>query len=76
MALISDDDSNFTVSGEFHQKYYDDMYDKSVKVVLKNGRQIVGLYSDEFYEDASIFVNYEVIKIKDIDKMELMGNEV
>ena len=51
-------------------------YDKNVKVTLKNGRQIVGLYNDEFYEDASILVNYEVVKIEDIEKVELIGEEI
>lgn len=49
------------------------MYDKKVKVTLKNGMEIIGYYNDEFYEDCSIFVNYEVIKIADIDKMELVN---
>ena len=48
------------------------MYDKKVKVVLKDGTEIVGLYNDEFYEDCAIFVNYEVIKIADIETMELL----
>ncbi|KAI4450133.1 hypothetical protein C823_004666 [Eubacterium plexicaudatum ASF492] len=76
MAMISNDGSSFAISEEFHEKYYDDMYDKNVKVTLKNGRQIVGLYNDEFYEDASILVNYEVVKIEDIEKVELIGEEI
>ena len=28
MALISNDGSSFAISEEFHEKYYDDMYDK------------------------------------------------
>lgn len=76
MAMISNDESSFAISEEFHEKYYDDMYDKNVKVTLKNGRQIVGLYNDEFYEDASILVNYEVVKIEDIEKVELIGEEI
>ena len=48
------------------------MYDKKVKVILKNGKEIIGYYNDEFYEETSIFVNYEVIKIQDIDKMILI----
>jgi len=49
------------------------MYDKIVRVILKSGQQIVGLYNDEFYEEASILVDYEVVKIKDVEKMELIG---
>jgi len=65
-------EENLKISQEFHNKYYDDMYDKKVKVILKNGKEIIGYYNDEFYEETSIFVNYEVIKIQDIDKMILI----
>lgn len=65
-------EENLKISQEFHNKYYDDMYDKKVKVILKNGKEIIGYYNDEFYEETSISVNYEVIKIQDIDKMILI----
>ena len=65
-------EENLKISQEFHNKYYDKMYDKKVKVILKDGQEIIGYYNDEFYEDCSIFVNYEVIKISDIDKMILV----
>ena len=65
-------EENLKISQKFHDKYYDDMYDKKVKVILKNGKEIIGYYNDEFYEETSIFVNYEVIKIQDIDKMILI----
>lgn len=65
-------EENLKISQEFHNKYYDNMYDKKVKVILKNGKEIIGYYNDEFYEETSIFVNYEVIKIQDIDKMILI----
>lgn len=65
-------EENLKIGQEFHNKYYDDMYDKKVKVILKNGKEIIGYYNDEFYEETSIFVNYEVIKIQDIDKMILI----
>lgn len=58
-------------SQEFHNRYYH-MYDKQVKITLKNGTVIVGLFNDEFFEDNSILVNCKVIKIKEIDKMELV----
>ena len=48
------------------------MFDKKVRVILKNGKEIIGYYNDEFYEESSIFVNYEVIKISDIDTMDLI----
>lgn len=65
-------EENLKISEEFHNKYYDKMYDKKVKVVLKDGTEIIGLYNDEFYEECSIFVNYEVIKIADIKEMILI----
>lgn len=65
-------EENLKISEEFHNKYYDEMYDKKVKAILKDGTEIVGLYNDEFYEDCSIFINYEVIKIEDIETMELV----
>lgn len=65
-------EENLKISQEFHNKYYDKMYDKKVKVVLKNGQEIIGYYNDEFYEDCAIFVNYEVIKISDIETMEVV----
>jgi len=65
-------EENLKISQKFHDKYYDDMYDKKVKVILKNGEEIIGYYNDEFYEETSIFVNYEVIKIQDINKMILI----
>lgn len=47
------------------------MYDKFVKIHFKDGSVRVGLFNDEFYEDSSILVSCEVIKIADIEKMEL-----
>lgn len=64
----------YTVSQEFHEKYYDSMYDKLVKVTLKDGSNRVGLFNDEFYEDSSILVGCEVIKIEKIEKMELVDD--
>ena len=58
-------------SQEFHDKYYY-MYDKQVKIILKDGTMIIGLFNDEFFEDNSILVDCEVIKINDIDKIELV----
>lgn len=58
-------------SQEFHDKYYY-MYDKQVKIILKDGTIIIGLFNDEFFEDNSILVDCEVIKINDIDKIELV----
>lgn len=65
-------EENLKISQEFYNKYYDKMYDKKVKVILKDGTEIIGFYNDEFYEDCAIFVNYEIIKISDIETMELV----
>lgn len=60
----------YEVSESFH-KQYADMYDKFVKIHFRDGSVSVGLFNDEFYEDSSILVSCEVIKIADIEKMEL-----
>lgn len=65
-------EENLKISQDFHNKYYDKMYDKKVKAILKDGTEIIGLYNDEFYEESSVFINYEVIKIADIETMELV----
>lgn len=61
----------YPVSEMFHAKY-SDMYDKIVKVIFKDGSERVGLFNDEFFEDSAILVNCEVIKIADIERMELV----
>lgn len=38
----------YTISQEFHEKHYDSMYDRPVKVTLKDGSKRVGLFNDEF----------------------------
>lgn len=65
-------EENLKISQDFHNKYYDEMYDKKVKVTLKDGTEVIGYYNDEFYEECAIFVNYVVIKIVDIETMELV----
>jgi len=59
-------------SQEFHDKYYNSMYDKLVKITFKNGTEIIGLFNDEFFEENSILVSCQVIDINDIVKMELL----
>ncbi len=61
----------YEVSQEFHDKYYP-MNNKIVKITFKDGSERVGLFNDEFYEDSSILVDYDVVKIEDIEKMELV----
>ena len=64
----------YKVSEKFHEKYAD-MYDNFVRIVFKDGTEKVGLFNDEFYEDSSILVSCEVIKIEDIERMELVVDE-
>ncbi len=63
--------SMYKLSEEFH-KQYADMYDKFVKIYFRDGSVRIGLFNDEFYEDSSILVSCEVIKIADIERMELL----
>ena len=65
-------EENLKISEDFHNKYYDKMFDKRVKVTLKDKTEIIGLYNDEFYEDSSIFVDYNVVKISDIKTIVLV----
>ena len=62
------------MSEEFHEKYAD-MYDNFVKITFKDGTEKIGLFNDEFYEDSSILVSCEVIKIADIERMELLEEQ-
>lgn len=62
-------------SQEFHDLYYDEMYDRIVDITMKDRTVIRGLFNDEFYEDRSILVSCQVIPIDDICKMELAENE-
>lgn len=59
----------YEVSEAFHRQYAD-MYDKFVRIHFKDGSVRTGLFNDEFYDDSSILVSCEVIKITDIDRME------
>ena len=53
------------------EKVFNVLENEIIKV-LKDGTELVGLYNDEFYEDCSIFVNYQIVKISDIETMELI----
>ena len=64
----------YEISEAFH-KQYADMYDKIVRIYFKDGSVHIGLFNDEFYEDISILVSCEVIKITDIEKMELFEEQ-
>lgn len=61
----------YEISGAFH-KQYADMYDKLVKVYLKDGSVRIGLFNDEFFEESSVLISCEIIKITDIQKMEVL----
>lgn len=38
---------------------------------MKNGKTLEGSYCDDFFEDESVMVGYHIIKIAEIEKMEL-----
>lgn len=65
----------YEISETFH-KQYANMYDKFVRVYFKDGSVRIGLFNDEFYEDSSILVNCEIIKIVDIQRMELLEEQL
>ena len=64
----------YEVSEAFHRQYAE-MYDKFVRIYFKDGAVRTGLFNDEFYEDSSILVSCEVIKIADIESMELLEEQ-
>ena len=64
----------YDVSETFH-KQYADMYDKIVRIYFTDGSVRIGLFNDEFYEDNSILVSCDVIKIADIERMELFSEQ-
>lgn len=61
----------FEESEAFHARYKA-LYDRLVRITFRDGSERIGLFNDEFYEDGSILVSCEVIKIADIESMELM----
>lgn len=64
----------YDVSETFH-KQYADMYDKIVRIYFTDGSVRIGLFNDEFYDDNSILVSCDVIKIADIERMELFEEQ-
>lgn len=61
----------YEISEAFHKRYTD-MFDKLVKVYLKDGSVRIGLFNDEFFEESSVLISCEIIKITDIQKMEVL----
>lgn len=59
----------YEASTAFHQRY-SALYDRPVRVTLKDGTQIVGLFNDEFYECGAILVGCQTLFIADIVRME------
>lgn len=64
----------YEIGEAFHEQYAE-MYDKYVRIYFKDGSVHIGLFNDEFYEDGSILVSCEVIKIADIERMELLEEQ-
>ena len=61
--------------GETFHKQYADLYDKIVRIYFTDGSVRIGLFNDEFYDDDSILVSCDVIKIADIERMELFSEQ-
>ena len=61
--------------GETFHKQYADLYDKIVRIYFTDGSVRIGLFNDEFYDDNSILVSCDVIKIADIERMELFSEQ-
>ena len=64
----------YEISETFH-KQYAAMYDKIVRIYFTDGSVRIGLFNDEFYDDDSILVSCDVIKIADIERMELFSEQ-
>lgn len=56
----------------FHFKYYKKMFNKKIVVVLSNGDIIRGVFNTELPETDSIQVGKQIIKIKEIDMVNLI----
>ncbi len=64
----------YEISEAFHQQYAA-MYDKLVRISFKDGSCREGVFNDEFFEDSSILLSCEVIKIADVERMELLEDK-
>lgn len=64
----------YEISKKFH-KQYADLYDKIIRIYFTDGFGRIGLFNDEFYEDNAILVSCEVIRIADIERMELVEEQ-
>lgn len=60
----------YEISRNFYDKYKS-LHDHLALVTMKNGEQFEGSYCDDFFEDESVMIGYDTIKIADIEKMEL-----
>lgn len=58
----------YEMSWDFHNRHKS-LYDHLVVVTMKNGEIVEGSYCDDFFEDESIMVGCNIIKIVDIEKM-------
>lgn len=64
----------YEIGWNFHYKH-EMLYDHLVIVTLKNGEIIEGSYCDDFFEDESIMVGCNIIKIADVEKMVLSSKD-
>lgn len=56
----------------FHFKYYKKMFNKKIVAVLSNGDVIRGVFNAELPEVKSIQIGRRIIKIEDIDMVNLI----
>ncbi len=56
----------------FHFKYYKKMFNKKIVIVLSNGDIIRGIFNAELPEEDSIQIGKRIIKIQDIDMINLI----
>lgn len=47
-----------------------ELFQKDVKVTLKDGKIFMGLFYEIFWEENTIMIGNTIINIKDIEKME------
>lgn len=52
-----------------------DLYRKNVKVYLKNGKTVTGIFNNDFDDEKSILVGLCEIEYDEIEKMELYNEK-
>lgn len=69
--------ASYPLSEAFHEKYRR-LYDRRVKVFMRDGGAVEGVFCDEFFEDESVLVSGRkimIIRITDVERMEAAKND-